>query len=112
MVSVGYVPDRGHVVWVAFADGWGHEQRGRRPALVVSPEAYNARSGLALVCPMTARVKGYPFEVPLDVGTVHGAVLVDQLQSIDWRARQARYAGRASRGTLREVQEKLRTLIE
>jgi mRNA interferase MazF len=112
MVSASYVPDRVHIVWVRFADGWGHEQRGRRPAFVVSPEAYNAPSGLVLVCPMTRQAKGYPFEVPLDVETVHGAVLVDQLQSVDWRARRAQYAGRAPREVLREVQEKLKQLIE
>lgn len=109
---MSYIPDRGHVVWMTFADGWGYEQRGRRPALIVSPLVYNARSGLALACPMTAKVKGYPFEVPLAAGKIGGAVLVDQLQSVDWRARRAQYAGLAPVKTPREVQEKLRKLIE
>ena len=112
MVKASYVPDRGHVVWITFKDGWGHEQRGRRPALTVSPLIFNMRSGLALVCPMTAQAKGYPFEVQMNTGKIRGAVLVDQLQSVDWSARGAQYAGRAPEKVLREVQEKLKQLIE
>lgn len=85
-----YVPDRGDAVWLAFDPQAGHEQAGRRPALVVSPKAYNARVGLALVCPITSQVKGYPFEVVLPAhGRLTGAVLADQVKSLDWRTRQA-----------------------
>jgi len=87
----GYVPDRGDIVWLHFDPQTGHEQQGRRPALVMSPAIYNRKSGLALVCPITKAVKGYPFEVllPEDM-EVDGAVLADQVKSLDWRARRAR----------------------
>ena len=86
----GYVPVRGDVVWLSFDPRAGHEQRGRRPALVLSPGAYNRKVGLALVCPLTSRVKGYPFEVALPPGLpVAGAALADQVRSVDWRARRA-----------------------
>jgi mRNA interferase MazF len=85
-----YVPARGDIVWLRFDPHSGHEQAGRRPAVVLSPRAYNGTVGLALVCPITSRVKGYPFEVPLpEGGAVNGAILSDQLKSLDWRARRA-----------------------
>jgi len=85
-----YVPDRGDAVWLAFTPHAGHEQAGRRPALVLSPRAYNERAGLALVCPITSHVKGYPFEVEIPAGAaVGGVVLADQVKSLDWDARQA-----------------------
>lgn len=91
MVSnAAYVPGRGDVVWLAFDPQAGHEQAGRRPALVVSPAAYNGKTGLALFCPVTSQVKGYPFEVALPPGlAVNGSVLSDQLKSLDWRVRKA-----------------------
>jgi mRNA interferase MazF len=85
-----YVPERGDVVWLHFTPQAGHEQAGRRPALVISPRAYNRRVGLALFCPVTSQVKGYPFEVELPQGLeVSGAILSDQVKSLDWRAREA-----------------------
>lgn len=85
-----YVPDRGDIVWLQFDPQAGHEQAGRRPALVVSPRAYNERVGLALFCPITSKVKGYPFEVVLPAGgKAHGAILADQLKSLDWKVRKA-----------------------
>jgi len=84
-----YVPARGDAVWITLDPQAGHEQRGRRPALVLSPAAYNRRVGLALVCPITSQVKGYPFEVSLPDGLpVSGVVLADQVKSLDWVARQ------------------------
>lgn len=84
-----YIPERGDIVWLDFSPQAGHEQAGRRPALVVSPAAYNRASGLALVCPVTTRVKGYPFEVSLPPRReVSGVVLADQIRCVDWRARR------------------------
>ena len=83
------VPDRGDVVWLDFFPKSGHEQTGRRPALVLSPAPYNGKVGLALVCPITQQVKGYPFEVILPTGKAKGVVLADQIKSVDWRARNA-----------------------
>ncbi|MEK6374653.1 MAG: endoribonuclease MazF [Acidobacteriota bacterium] len=85
-----YVPERGDVVWLTFDPHAGHEQAGRRPAVVLSPSSYNGKAGLAVCCPITSQVKGYPFEVILPSGLrVRGAVLADQLKSLDWRARNA-----------------------
>jgi mRNA interferase MazF len=85
-----YVPDRGDIVWLHFAPQVGHEQSGRRPALVLSPRTYNRKVGLALFCPITSNVKGYPFEVELPEGLkARGAILCDQIKSLDWRVRKA-----------------------
>ena len=89
-MAKAYVPDRGDIVWVRFTPQAGHEQAGHRPAVVISPAAYNRLLGLALVCPITSRAKGYPFEVALPAGTaVTGVVLADQVKSLDWRERRA-----------------------
>src|ERR1051326_3048845 len=85
-----YIPERGDAVWITLDPQAGHEQAGRRPALVLSPAAYNGRVGLALLCPITSQVKGYPFEVALPEGlAVSGVALADQIKSLDWRARKA-----------------------
>jgi mRNA interferase MazF len=90
-----YVPRRGDIVWLSFTPQAGHEQTGRRPALVLSPSAYNRKVGLALCCPITSRVKGYPFEVTVPQGLeVAGVVLADQVKSLDWRARRAEFVDR------------------
>ena len=89
---MSYVPDRGHVVWLSFSPQAGHEQAGRRPALVLSPKAYNAKAGLLLACPITTHLKGYPFEVNVPDGLpIAGAILVDQAKSLDWQVRDASY---------------------
>lgn len=107
-----YVPERGDIVWLQFAPQAGHEQAGRRPALVVSPGAYNGKVGLALFCPITAQVKGYPFEVALAPGgkTV-GAILSDQLKSLDWRARDALKFDSVSDSVMQEVLAKIAALV-
>lgn len=94
-MTVSYIPERGDLVWIAFDPQAGHEQAGRCPGLVITPRTYNAKTGLALICPVTSRVKGYPFEVALPVdGYVNGVVLADQVRSLDWRARQAEKASK------------------
>ena len=113
MVDQGYVPANGDLVWLTFTPQAGHEQAGRRPALVLSPKNYNEKAGLALCCPITSVLKGYPFEVNLpSTSTVSGVVLADQVRSLDWRARRARYEGRAERQVIREVLEKIGVLLE
>ena len=108
-----YVPDRGDVVWPNFTPQAGHEQAGHRPALVLSPSAYNGKTGLMLCCPITSQVKGYPFEVPLnpDAGA-RGVVLSDQVKSLDWRARQARRKGAASTAVVDQTLARARTLLD
>jgi mRNA interferase MazF len=105
-------PGRGDLVWLEFDPQAGHEQAGRRPAFVVSPRAYNAKVGLALLCPISGRVKRYPFEVVLPEGLpVHGAILSDQVKSLDWRARRAERICSAPEDVVEEVLAKLRTLV-
>ena len=112
-MSGRYIPARGDLVWLEFDPQSGHEQRGRRPALVISPQAYNGRVGLALLCPVTSQVKGYPFEVALPRGgKVSGVVLADQLKSFDWLARRARRIEAASPEVVEEVLAKVLTLLE
>jgi mRNA interferase MazF len=107
-----YVPRRGDLVWLSFTPQAGHEQAGRRPALVLSPAAYNGKVGLALFCPVTSQVKGYPFEVAIPSGSdVRGIVLSDQVRSLDWRARSAEFAGHLPEAQMEEVLEKLGALL-
>ena len=107
------MPDRGDVVWLTFTPQAGHEQAGHRPALVLSPRSYNEKTGLGLFCPITSKVKGYPFEVTLPAKSpVNGVVLSDQIKSLDWRARRARFASHAPRKVLSEVLENLQLLLE
>ncbi len=109
---VAYVPDRGDVVWLTFEPHAGHEQAGRRPAVVISPRRYNRLSGLALLCPVTSQIKGYPFEVLLPSGLpIEGAVLSDQIRSLDWRARRASRICVLPSVTIEEVIGKLQVLI-
>jgi mRNA interferase MazF len=89
---MAYVPERNDLVWLAFTPQAGHEQAGRRPAVILSPKAYNAKVGLCLACPLITQAKGYPFEVQIPTGlAVSGVVLADQLKSLDWRARDASF---------------------
>jgi mRNA interferase MazF len=105
-------PDQGDVVWLDHDPRAGHEQSGRRPALVLSPKAYNRAAGLMLCCPVTTQVKGYPFEVPLiGVKGLQGVVLSDRLRSLDWGARGADKAGRAADDAMAEVLAKLKALL-
>ena len=108
-----YVPDRGELVWLEFNPQAGHEQAGRRPALVISPRAYNEKVGLALFCPITSQIKGYPFEVVLPRGLkVTGAVLSDQIKSLDWRARQAKRIAAVPPQVIGEVLAKIALLAQ
>jgi mRNA interferase MazF len=108
-----YVPARGDLVWLQFDAQAGHEQRGRRPALVVSPQAYNSTVGLALCCPVTSKTKGYPFEVALPEGAkVSGVILADQLKSLDWAARRVQHIEPAPPDVVDEVLAKVLTLLE
>ena len=107
-----YIPERGDTVWLDFNPQAGHEQAGRRPALVLSPSLYNRRSGFALFCPMTNQAKGYPFEVTIPKGEkVTGVVLVNQIKSLDWRSRRAAFISSLPDEVVEEVLEKLEPLL-
>lgn len=112
-MAKAYVPERGDIVWLQFDPQAGQEQAGRRPAFVVSPRAYNGKVGLALFCPVTSRIKGYPFEVPLSGNDeARGVVLSDQVKSLDWRARKAARFDRASEDVVLEVTARILALVE
>jgi len=107
-----YAPSRGDVVWISLNPRAGHEQAGRRPAVVVSPSSYNGKVGLALLCPITSQIKGYPFEVQIPAALkVTGVILSDQVKSLDWRARKAKFMFRLPQATTLEVLDKLGTLL-
>jgi mRNA interferase MazF len=111
-MPASFVPERGDVVWLDLNPQTGHEQAGRRPVLVLSPASYNAKVGLALFCPITRQVKGYPFEVLVPTGmSVKGAVLADQVKSLDWRTRRAELIGRLPVVFVHEVSAKVKTLL-
>lgn len=106
------VPDRGDLIWLDFDPQAGHEQKGRRPALVLSPASYNGRAGLIVCCPITNQVKGYPFEVVLPAGLpITGAVLSDQVRSLDWRARSAQVVGQVPTKVYTNVRNRIALLI-
>jgi mRNA interferase MazF len=112
VVARSYVPDAGDIVWLTFDPQAGHEQRGRRPALILSPRAYNTKARLAVACPITSHTKGYPFEVALpDDGEVTGVVLSDHVKSLDWSARRVEFAEMAPVDVLTDVRQKLRVLL-
>ncbi len=107
-----YVPERGDIVWLQFDPQARHEQAGHRPAFVVSPRAYNRKVGLALFCPITSKAKGYPFEVPLPKGgKARGAILSDQLKSLDWKARKATQFDCAPEVVVEEVTARILALV-
>ena len=112
LYSALYIPDRGHFVWVDCDPQLGREQAGRRPALVLSPEAYNRPSGLFVVCPVTNQRKGYPFEAVIPSGLeVSGVVLCDQVKSLDYRQRKSVFAGKCPVELVEEVLAKLKPLL-
>ena len=108
---MSYIPDRGDVVWIQMNPQAGREQAGHRPAFVVSPKSYNGKVGLALMCPITSKEKGYPFEVPITGASIQGVILSDQVKSLDWKARETRLEEKSSRAVTDEVIAKIEALI-
>lgn len=111
-LQIEYIPERGDLVWIDFDPHAGSEQKDHRPAIVLSPSAYNGKTGLAIFCPITSHSKGYPFEVSLPLGLkISGVILSDHVKSLDWKARGIRNADLAPDEVVREVLEKLNTLM-
>ncbi len=112
VAAKSYVPKRGDAVWLQFHPQAGHEPSGHRPAVVLSPESYNRKVGLAIFCPITNQKKGYPFEVELPVGlAIGGVILADQVKCLDWRARRVEFIAALPKATVAETLEKLGTLL-
>jgi mRNA interferase MazF len=108
---VKYIPDRGDIVWIDFNPQSGRKIMKTRPALVVSPKKYNELAGLALFMPITSQIKGYPFEEPIEMDVIKGALLCDQLRSLDWQTRKARLAGQLPSEIINRALEKLKLLL-
>ena len=111
MARRAYVPDTGDVVWLQFDPQAGHEQAGHRPALVLSPAAYNSKTGLMVCCPLSSQVKGYPFEVAAQIDGRSGVVLSDQVKSLDWQHRRAKRKGAVPASVIDEVRAKIKALL-
>jgi len=109
---MSYIPERGDVAWISLDPQAGHEQAGRRPAVALSPPAYNAKVGLAILCPITSTIKGYPFEVviPGDL-PVKGVILADQVKSLDWRVREAEFICALPPATVSEILQRIAVLL-
>ena len=108
---MSYVPGRGDIVWLNFTPQAGHEQMGTRPALVLSPEQYNKKTGLAICCPITSSVKGYPFEVAVSGKKINGAILSDHLKNLDWKVRKVKFIEKASKKVIEQCSLKISALI-
>lgn len=106
-----FFPNRGDIVWLNFTPQAGHEQLGRRPALVLSPKEYNSKTNLAIFCPITSKIKGYPFEVLFEGKKIQGAILSDQIKSLDWDIRDAEFIESVDKSILKEVEENIKILI-
>jgi len=111
MVKQAYIPDRRDIVWIDLNPTRGHEQAKVRPALVLSPRAYNQKTKLALLCPITSEKKGYPFEVAVSAKEVQGVVLADHVRSWAWGERRARFIEKASPKVVQSVIERLQLLL-
>ena len=110
-MSVSYIPDAGDIVWLNFTPQTGHEQAGRRPAVVLSPKAYNSKTGLLVCVPITSEIKGYPFEALFSGTEVSWTALADQVKNLDWRSRQVRYKGKINIAEIQEIKAKLAALL-
>jgi len=112
MVNQVYIPGRGDIVWLDFSPQLGHEQMGRRPALVLSYKKYNEKVGFGIFCPITSQEKGYPFEVKIVGKKIKGCVLSDQIKSLDWKIRNIEFIEKIKENEIDEVIEKVKVIIE
>jgi mRNA interferase MazF len=106
-----YIPERGDIVWLNFNPGSGHEQKGKRPAVVISPKEYNEKVGLGLFCPITSKIKNYPFEVKIKNDTINGVVLADQIKSLDWKTRKIEFITKETSKKVNEIIDKISVLL-
>ena len=111
MVKKNYIPERGDIVWLNFNPQSGHEQKGKRPAVVISPKEYNEKTGLGLFCPITSKVKNYPFEVIIEEKKIKGAVLSDQIKSLDWKTRKTEFIVKIATKKIEEIIDKISVLL-
>ena len=111
MVTKKYIPERGDIVWLNFNPQSGREQRGKRPAIVISPKEYNEKTGLGIFCPITSKIKNYPFEVKIESHKINGVVLADQIKSLDWKTREIELIIKGTSKIVDEIVDKLSVLL-
>ncbi len=111
MVSMKYVPSRGDIVWIDFDPTKGHEQSGRRPVLIISPEKYNRISGQAICCPVTSKIKNYVFEVPFEGKDIRGSILTDQLRTMDFNEQNIAFVERLSEEVYSDVEDRIKAFL-
>jgi mRNA interferase MazF len=111
-VIKNYIPDKGDIIWLNFTPQTGHEQAGKRSAIVLSPKKYNEKTNLLIACPITSKIKGYPFEVEISSKKIQGAILSDQVKNLDWKIRNASFIEKSKKSILSEVISKLLLLLE
>lgn len=111
MVDKNYIPDKGDLVWINFTPQSGHEQVGKRPAIIISPKNYNQKTSLCIACPITSKIKGYPFEVAINGKIISGVILVDQIKSLDWKTRDVSFIEKIENDRYKELKEKLHLLL-
>ena len=111
MVKEKYIPERGDIIWLNFNPSSGHEQKGKRPAIVISPKGYNEKVGLGLFCPITSKTKNYPFEVKIENEKITGVVLTDQIKSLDWKTRKIEFIAKETSEKINEIVDKISVLI-
>ena len=111
MVKNFYFPERGDIVWLNFDPQTGHEQKGKRPAIVISPKEYNKKTGLGLFCPITSKIKNYPFEVRIETEKITGVILSDQVKSLDWKTRKIEFIVKANPVKVEETIDKISVLL-
>jgi mRNA interferase MazF len=111
MVKKKYIPERGDIVWLNFNPGSGHEQKGKRPAIAISPKNYNEKTGLGIFCPIKSKIKDYPFEVKIANKKINGVVLSDQIKSLDWGSREIEFITKESSEKLDEIINKISVLL-
>lgn len=110
--SKNYIPEKGDIVWLDFDPQAGHEQKGRRPALMISHKEYNEKVGLGILCPITSKEKGYPFEVKVEGKKINGCVLCDQVKSLDWKTREIEFIEKANNEIVERVVEIIKVIID
>ncbi len=111
MVDKYYIPEKGDLVWINFTPQSGHEQAGKRSAVIISPKNYNYKTSLCIACPITSRIKGYPFEVIVEENNITGVILADQIKSLDWKTRGVSFIGKINNDSYMELEEKLQLLL-
>lgn len=111
MVSMKYIPAKGDIVWIDFDPTKGHEQNGRRPAVVISSEKYNKISGRAICCPVTSKIKNYVFEVPFEGKKINGAILTDQIRTMDFSERNVIFVEKVSKNIFKDVEDRIKALL-